>query len=199
VAFLIERPAYVIPLLRVSATAANNGGMDVKLVLELFLCAQQDKDAVCFHHCQTDITGSHADPDTIMRTELAQLGLVNGHSARYAHSTSWRYEDGRTLLTYLVWVDHGVLQGLQTSRLPLVPADGPRSSGPLAPRPQTLYKKDVLMHALRHLRYLIVERKDAKVAETVGGRATCELLCCLEPALAGRITAPPAREPAPLS
>jgi hypothetical protein len=160
----------------------------VKLVLELFLCARHDKDAVCFHHCQTDITGSHADPDAIMRAELTRLGLVNGHSARYAHSTSWRYEDGRTLLTYLVWVDPGVLRGLRTSRLSLVQMDAPRSSGPLAPRPVTLRKDDVLMHALRHLRYLIVERKNAGIAETVGGRATCDLLHCLEPALAGRIT-----------
>jgi hypothetical protein len=165
--------------------------MNVKLVLELFLCARHDKDGVCFHHCQTDITGSHADPDTIMRAELARLGLVNGHSARYAHSTSWRYEKGRTLLTYLVWVDAEVLQGLRTSRLSLVPADPPRSSGPLAPRPETLCKNDVLMHALRHLRYLIVERKNPWIAETVGGRATCDLLHGLEPALAGRIAASP--------
>jgi hypothetical protein len=181
------------------STAAPNGGMDVKLVLEFFLCARQDKGAVCFHHCQADITGSHADPDAIMRAELARRGLVNGHSARYAHSTSWRYEDGRTLLTYLVWVDPGILQKLPTSRLPLVPAEAPRSSGPLAPRPDALRKKDVLMHALSHLRYLIVERKDAWVAETVGGRDTCDLLCRLEPALAGRIAAPPARKSDSLS
>jgi hypothetical protein len=173
--------------------------MNVKLVLEFFLCARQDRDAVCFHHCQTDITGHQADPDAIMRAELYRLGLVNGHSARYAHSTSWRYEDGRTLLTYLVWVDLAVLQGLSTSRLLLVPTDAPRSSGPLAPRPDALRKKDVLMHALRHLRYLIVERKDAWVAETVGGRATRDLLCRLEPALAGRITSSQAGESDPLS
>lgn len=76
----------------------------MKLVLDLFLCVRQDKDAVCFHHCQTDITASRTDPDAILRMELARLGLVNGHGARYAHSTSWRCEDGRTLLTYLVWV-----------------------------------------------------------------------------------------------
>jgi hypothetical protein len=168
--------------------------MDVKLVLELFLCARQDKDAVCFHHFQIDITGSQVDPDAIMRAELARRGLVNGHCTRYAHSTSWRYEDGRTLLTYLVWLDPGILQGLQTSRLPLVPSDIPHSSGPLAPRPDALCKKEVLMHALRHLRYLIVERKDARLSETVGGRETCDLLCRLEPALAGRIAAPSSRK-----
>jgi hypothetical protein len=172
--------------------------MIVKLVLEFFICARQDKDAVSFHHFQADITGSQADPDAIMRAELVRRGLVNGHSARYAHSTSWRYEDGRTLLTYLVWVDPGILQELPTSRLPLAPVDAPRSAGPLAPRPDALRKKDVLMHALRHLRYLIVERKDAWVAETVGGRATCDLLCRLEPDLAGRIAAPSVRESDPL-
>jgi hypothetical protein len=180
------------PLPRLLATTANNRRMAVKLVLELFLCGRQDKDAVCFHHCQTDITGRQADPDSIMRVELARLGLVNGHSARYAHSTSWRYEDGRTLLTYLVWVDPGVLQGLRTSRLSLVAAGAPRSSGPLAPRPDKLCNNDVLMHALRHLRYLIIEKKEAWIAETVGGRATCDLLFRLEPALAGRIAASPA-------
>jgi hypothetical protein len=179
----------VFSLPRLLAMTVNNGRKTVKLVLELFLCARHDKDAVCFHHCQKDITGSHADPDAIMRAELTCLGLVNGHSARYAHSTSWRYENGRTLLTYLVWVDPGVLQGMRTSRLPLVPADDPQSPGPLAPRPDTLRKNDVLLHALRHLRYLIVERENTWIAETVGGRATCDLLHCLEPSLAGRIAA----------
>ena len=177
-----------LPLL--SVMTANNGRMDVRLFLELFLCARHEKDAVCFHHCHTDITGSHADPDTIMQAELGLLGLVNGHSARYAHSTSWRYEDGRTLLTYLVWVDPGVLKRLRTSRLSLVPTDVPQSSGPLAPRPETLCKNDVLIHALRHLLYLIVERGNAWIAETVGGRATCDLLCRLDPVLAGRIAKP---------
>ena len=171
--------------------------MDVKLVLELFLCAGQDKDAVCFHHCQTDISASRTDPDTIMRAQLARLGLVNGHGSRFAHSTSWRYEDGRTVLTYLVWVGYGVLRGLRISRLPLTPAGIPRSAGPLAPRPDTLSKEDVLIHALRHLRYLIVEREDAWVAESVGGRA-CDLLRRLEPALAGRIGAAPVPEAGPL-
>lgn len=170
----------------------------MKLVLELFLCARHGKDGICFHHRQTDISGSRTDPDILMRAELTRLGLVNGHSARYAHSTSWRYEEGRTLLTYLVWVDPGVLQGLQTSRLPLIPSDAPLSSGPLAPRPDMLCKKDVLMHALRHLRYLIVEKKDAWAVETVGGRATFDLLYRLEPALAGRIAAPQAMESDPL-
>ena len=169
---------------------------DVKLVLELFLCARQDKEAVCFHHCQTDITGSRSDPDTLMRAELIRLGLINGHAARYAHSTSWRYEAGRTLLTYLVWVRQGALQGLRTSQLLLAAREEPESSGPLAPRPAALCREDVLMHALRHLRYLIVERRDAWVAEAVGDPATCDMLCRLEPALAGRIAAGPARESA---
>lgn len=165
----------------------------MKLVLELFLCARHDKDSVCFHHCQTDITESHADPDTIMGAELARMGLVNGHGARYAHSTSWRYENDRILLTYLVWVDPRVLQRFRTRRLSLASGGSPGSSGPLAPRPEMLCEKDVLIHALRHLRYLIVERKDHRVAETVGGRATCDLLCGLEPALAGRIAISAAR------
>jgi hypothetical protein len=180
-----------MPLLPVRA--AYKGRMDVNIVLELFVCTRQGKDAVIFHHCQTDITGSRMDPDAVMRTELVRLGLVNGHSARYAHSTSWRYEGGRTLLTYLVWVNQDALLGLRTSRLLLDEAEAPRSSGPLAPRPDMLRKKDVLMHALMHLRYLIVERKDTWVAETLGDRATCDLLGRLEPSLAGRIATAPVR------
>ncbi len=57
-----------------------------------------------------------------------------------------------------------------------------------------LCKNDVLMYALRHLRYLIIEKKDAWIAETVGGRATYDLLYRLEPALADRIAASPARQ-----
>ena len=71
-------------------------------------------------------------------------------------------------MTFLVWV----LQGLRTSRRSKAAIAVPQSSRPQAPRPAALCKEDVLMHALRHLRYLMAERRNAWVAEMVGDRVS---------------------------
>jgi hypothetical protein len=164
----------------------------MKLILEMFLWALEKAETVRFYHLQTDLTESQKDPDAVMKAQLEQLGLINGKGARYAHSTSWRYEEGRTLLTYLVWVDGHLLGNLPTRRLFIPTVACPISRGPISPRPESICEAQVLVHGLRHLRYLALDQEDGVAAKLLECRRTCSLLHSLEPALSGRFEAPPA-------
>ena len=50
----------------------------MKLFLEIFLWALEKAETVRFYHLQTDITESHKDPDTVIKAQLEQLGMING-------------------------------------------------------------------------------------------------------------------------
>lgn len=164
----------------------------MKLFLEMFLWTLEKAETVRFFHLQTDITESRRDPDAVMKDQMEQLGMIKGKGARYAHSTSWRYEDGRTLLTYLVWVDGHELENLPSRRLFIPSVACPTSRGPLSPRPESICEAHVLVHGLRHLRYLALDQKDVVAAKLLECRQTCGLLHSLEPALSGRFEARPA-------
>lgn len=164
----------------------------MKLFLEMFLWALENAETVRFSHLQTDITESRRDPDAVMRNQLEQLGMINGKGARYAHSTSWRYEDGRTVLTYLVWVDGQMLENLPSKQLFIPSVACPTSCGPLSPRPESICEAHVLVHGLRHLRYLALDQEDGVAAKLLECRQTCSLLHALEPALSGRFEGQPA-------
>lgn len=163
----------------------------MKLFLEMFLWALENADTVRFFHLQTDITDSQKDPDALMSHQLGQLGLIDGGGARYAHSTSWRYDSGRTLLTYLVWADRQKLENLPSKRLFIPSVACPASRGPLSPRPDTICEAQVLVHGLRHLRYLALDQEDVVATKLLRCRQTRGLLHSLEPALSGRFEARP--------
>jgi hypothetical protein len=164
----------------------------MKLFLEMFLWALEKTETVRFFHLLTDITESQKDPDAVMKDQMEQLGMINGGGAQYAHSTSWRYEEGRTLLTYLVWVDGHLLGNLPSKQLFIPSVACPTSRGPLSPRPESICEAQVLVHGLRHLRYLALDQKDVVAAKLLECRQTCGLLHSLEPAPSGRFEAQPA-------
>lgn len=164
----------------------------MKLFLEMFLWALEKTETVRFFHLQTDITESQEDPDAVMKDQMAQVETINGRGARYAHSTSWRYEEGCTLLTYLVWVDGYLLGNLPSRQLFIPSVACPTSRGPLSPRPEAICEAQVLVHGLRHLRYLAVDQKDVVAAKLLKCRRTCRFLHSLEPALSGRFETRPA-------
>jgi hypothetical protein len=164
----------------------------MKLFLEMFLWAPERAETVRFFHLQTDITENQKDPDAVMKAQLEQLEVIDGKGARYAHSTSWRYENGRTLLTYLIWVDGDKLENLPSKRLFIPSVACPTSRGPLSPRPESICEAQVLVHGLRHLRYLALDQKDKVAAELLECRRTRGLLHSLEPALSSRFEAQPA-------
>jgi hypothetical protein len=150
------------------------------------------QDRPFFPYTHTDITDSLQDPDAVMKDQLEQLGMINGKGARYAHSTSWRHEDGRTLLTYLVWVDAYKLENLPSKRLFIPSVVCPTSRGPLSPRPESISEAHVLVHGLRHLRYLALDQKDVVAAKMLECPKTYSLLHSLKPAPSGRFASEPA-------
>lgn len=159
----------------------------MRLILEIILCARGTGDRVRFHPVRTDITERCTDPDTIMNDQLARLGFMGEKGARYAHSTSWRYEAGETLLTYLVWVGRAALEGVPFKRVSLTKVACPQSVDPMIPRPLKICMDHVVVHGLRHLRYLIYDQQETTIAQCLGNRKILRLLHKLEPALAGRI------------
>lgn len=82
------------------------------------------------------------------------------------HSTSWRHEAGRVILTYAAVVDApGALPAGSLVALPVDRADLARGDARSAPR--TISVEAVLEHALRHLSWLL--RDDPAVAKALEG------------------------------
>jgi len=85
---------------------------------------------------------------------------------RVVHSTSWRYEEGRIVLTYVVVVDppqdlpQGSLELVPVQRSDLVRGDS------MAP-PESITVEAVLEHAVRHLAWL--SRDDPAIATVLAG------------------------------
>jgi hypothetical protein len=88
---------------------------------------------------------------------------------RVVHSTSWRYEDGRVILTYVAVVDPpGELPSHSLVLLPVARAEIARGDA-MGP-PKAIGVTAVLEHALRHLSWLV--RDDPAIAAALGGWAS---------------------------
>lgn len=116
-------------------------------------------------------------PDEVAR-RLA--GLESG----LLHSTSWRFQRDRVVLTYAALPDPAPAGGAE------VPHDrGAHSHDPLAPAPPSIHAGDVAAHACRHLAYL--RHTDPLVA----GQARAlpglwRLIGAFTPAVAGLLVQP---------
>ena len=102
-----------------------------------------------------------AKPNDVVLEVIGWYPLV----PRVAHSTSWRYEEGLVVLTYVVVVESpftlppGSLEVIAIERADLARGDA------LAP-PDSIGVAAVLEHALRHLSWLI--RDDPAIAAALG-------------------------------
>jgi hypothetical protein len=80
------------------------------------------------------------------------------------HSTSWRHEEGRVILTYVAVVDaSGELPAGSLVALPVARTELARGGATSAPK--TIGVEAVLEHALRHLAWLV--RDDPAVAKAL--------------------------------
>jgi hypothetical protein len=115
--------------------------------------------------------GARTDPDA--RAHAAMIRMFRGVSLRRAvvHSTSWRYEDGVLILTYLGYCDELPFQDLPL----LLPLDAPVNGADVSA---------VAAHAVRHLAFL--SRRDPVIRRRLSREAISYLDRC-DPALAGRI------------
>jgi len=129
----------------------------------------------------------HADLGTAAPDDVARQlsGLAAGDAAGLLHSTSWRFEAGRVVLTYVALPDPAPGPG----RRPVPSVSRCASAGPLAPSPESVSTDDVAAHACRHLVYL--RHTDPLVAGRA--RATPELWALIDeflPAVAGLLLQP---------
>jgi hypothetical protein len=126
------------------------------------------------------------DSDTHYEVEfiLAEHGLVD--DARLVHSTSWRADGPHIILTYIVVVDrNGPVPGKWPEALPvsaeLFEAVGPPPTNAAVDAPMPRYI-DVLIHGIRHLRFLADYDATARAAMPP---ALLSHVTRLEPTLAG--------------
>lgn len=80
---------------------------------------------------------------------------------RVAHSTSWRYEEGRVILTYIVVVEPPEILP-PDSLVPIPVARATIARGEAMAPPKAIGVAAVLEHALRHLAWLV--KDDAAIA-----------------------------------
>ncbi len=155
--------------------------------MELFVCAYQAEEKILYHHFQVDITHRESDPDAILAQALAENGIDHEHAACYVHSTSWRYDAGSTILTYLVWVPAWIVADVQNEVIiPRMMAFN-RRTGIQSVYLERMSPQDVLIHGLRYLRFLLFECKDQKVLRAIDAANATRLFRSLPPELAGRI------------
>jgi hypothetical protein len=105
-----------------------------------------------------------AEPSQVVLEVVASYEL----HAQIVHSTSWRYEDGRIVLTYVVVVEPPVL--LPPDSLELAPIRrSDLARGAATAPPDSITVNAVLEHAVRHLAWL--HREDPAIAAELSGWA----------------------------
>ena len=135
-----------------------------------------------FQVARFDLERSRRDPDTLVR-EFADARLGEPDALRVVHSTSWRYERGRVVLSYLVYSDRLVPPGRsRRARLDALPS-------PEEPAREARDRdRAVASHALRHLAFLAAQEPKEYRAKLSAD--TLRALRRLKPAAAGRVTHP---------
>jgi hypothetical protein len=145
-------------------------------------------DQVWFVHEQHPLTAEAGPPDQQVRARLARTfpPATTGVAASVIHSTSWRYEAGRLILTYLVYTG-ALTPATPTARsVPLGELALARSGDPTAPHPPQITPHHVLAHGLRHLRFLAQTDRTVRAALRADP-GTLPRLMQLPPALAGNL------------
>lgn len=133
---------------------------------------------------RTMAVASDSEPHFELELELLARGVRDRVSLM--HSTSWRIDGPHMIVTYMAAVQAGdLVHGLWpdarpiTAKLAKAVGKPPAHAPTEAPAPRYI---DVLMHGLRHLRFLM--DTDASSAEAMGPLLR-QHLEPLEPALAG--------------
>jgi hypothetical protein len=150
----------------------------VRVLAEVLFARVAGRD-LRFQVARLDLERSRRDPDTSVR-EFADARLGEPDALRVVHSTSWRYERGRIILSYLVYSDRLAAPGrLRRARLDALPS-------PEEPaRDARDRDRAVAAHALRHLAFLVAQDPDEYRAKLTAG--TLRALRRLKPAAAGRV------------
>jgi hypothetical protein len=147
-------------------------------VLAEILFARIGKSDLRFQVARFALDG-RGEPDRVVRN-YADVRLGEPDALRVVHSTSWRYEQGKIVLTYLVYSDRLRFRGrARRVRISALPS-AEQAAGDGKDR-----DRQVAAHALRHLALLVAE--DPKTYEAKLSGATRRTLRRLRPAAAGRV------------
>jgi hypothetical protein len=136
-----------------------------------------------FQVARFDLERSRRDPDVSVR-EFADARLGEPDALRVVHSTSWRYERGRIVLSYLAYSDRLAPPGRsRRARLDALPS-------PEEPAGDARHRdRAVASHALRHLAFLVAQDPEEYRAKL--SAETRRALRRLRPAAAGRVREAP--------
>jgi hypothetical protein len=150
----------------------------VRVLAEILFARIAGRD-LRFRVARFDLARSRGDPDVSVR-DFADTRLRKADALRVVHSTSWRYERGRIVLSYLVYSDRLAFRGRpQRARLAALPS-------PEAPAKDARDRdRAVASHALRHLAFLVAQEPREYAAKL--GPETRGALRRLRPAAAGRV------------
>lgn len=129
----------------------------MKTILEIFYMRIVGK-SVHYQRKVANLSRRGGDPDARIQSLIrdkrrADSGEVEAQEF-IIHSTSWRHEPGRIMLTYASYSDElefkkGTFKSLSLKRLPTIQKKSHK------PRSQTELHNKVVSHAIRHIAFLI--------------------------------------------
>jgi hypothetical protein len=150
----------------------------VRVVAEVLFARIAGRD-LRFQVARFDLARSETDPDQSVRG-FTDARLGDTDALRIVHSTSWRYERGGVVLSYLVYSDRLAFRGKSRRvRLDALPsAEAPA-------RDARDRDRAVASHALRHLAFLAAQEPKEYRAKL--SAEALRALGRLRPAAAGRV------------
>jgi hypothetical protein len=160
----------------------------MKTILEVFYMRIVGK-GVRYQRKAADLSRKGGDPDAMIWSlihEKRSTDLADAEEHEFiVHSTSWRYERGKIVLTYAAYSDElefkdGRFKSLSLKRLRTIQKKSQK------PRSQTELHNKVVSHAIRHIAFLtqlgeddfksVLTSRTAKVFETLWGNLAGEVL-----------------------
>jgi hypothetical protein len=150
----------------------------VRVEAEILFARLAGRD-LSFQVARFDLGRSRSDPDDSAKA-FADRRLGEPDALRVVHSTSWRYERGGIVLSYLVYSDRLAFRG-RSRRVRLDSLPSPEEPA----RDARDRDRAVASHALRHLAFLVAQQP--KEFEAKLSPKTRRALRKLRPAAAGRV------------
>lgn len=137
----------------------------------------------------SDITETNEDPDhVVMQVALKEMhGNTNLLPEHFViHSTSWRFERGGIVLTYIVYSESFGFMNKPMKTLKLSDLEIAVGESIKKPRPAIIEEINVISHAIRHLSFLVQHDSEEKYAKAIDKESTA-LLKQVYTSLAGRV------------
>ncbi|GAB4027807.1 MAG: hypothetical protein Fur0011_6640 [Candidatus Microgenomates bacterium] len=159
--------------------------LNMTVILEVFLTKIVDE-KVFYKRVELDITQKSDNPDdlVILLVQKYNSALIEKNKI-ISHSTSWRHQEGSTIITYIVYSDEFDFEGSDVDSLPLSEINIIQSGDPVRPAPKNVSIESVISHGIRHLAFLTTN--NPSVYGVVLSQNTILRFKEIDAALAGKI------------